>query len=502
MSFNNTVRNVPKLKFMDQQQIDKIHEATLDILEQTGVWIDHEEALELLEKNGARIDRNNNRVYFPRDLVLEQIKLIPKSWEWMAKDPEKAITLDAETVCFTPSVGLQLFDYETKQSKTPTRKEFYDHIRVTTALKNVDGMICFPLWGFENVPQAMCMIESMAAKLRISDKPQMEGSTTDDYKFIIEMAEATNQNVIMLVNPVAPLKLDSDTINKIFFIEDHGQPYHIAAGPSAGVSAPITVAGYIASHNAILLATMVLGQLYKPGSPMLAGGFMFVSNMKTLNPSFGDLGNSLGGAVFNQMWNYYGIPCSGITGAFTSSKDMDYQAGYEETFGLLSDVLSGANVNMYSGGIYAELTESTEKLILDDDVIGMAKRYIQGVEISDESLALETIDAVGPAPGTYVGEEHTLDHLYDDTYIPLAADRDDIPTWVESGMKGAYGKAQAIKEEILAKPIVNVLSDEEEAKLEAILQKAREYYRAAGMISDEEWELYQKDLNSPGYPFA
>lgn len=497
-------KQFPYLRMLSEKQVEDIHKATMDVLMTTGVRMDSDKALDILEKAGATVDRAEHRVRIPENMVTDALANTPHELFVKARNPENSLNMvPGKTTYFMNSCGFDLHDPETGTNFTPSRKEFYDYVRLIDAMPNVDLQDCFPTWGFAKVPQCMRLLESNAAKLRVSDKAMMEGTVLDNYKFIIEMAEATDQDILQLVNPLSPLTYTETVIEQMFYTADHDQPYHLCPGPVAATNAPCTVAGLLAEENAVILAGIVLAQLYKPNTRLWVGSLTLATNMASLAPCFGDVLNSIAEAGFVQIWNdYYRIPCWTSASAWTNSKRVDYQAGYELTLGMLVGVLSGSNMVSYQGGLTAELSVCVEKLLVDDDVAGMVKRLMQGIEVSEDTLALETIDEVGPMPGSFITTEHTLDFWEMDTYLPKVADRTGYEQWMKAGMPTAVDHAKDRKKQILDSFEDKKLTDEQEKAIEDILQKAREYYRANGTITDEEWAIYQEDLNSPNYPYA
>jgi len=227
-----------------------------------------------------------------------------------------------------------------------------------------------------------------------------------------------------------------------------------------------------------------------------------MQDMRTGSPAFGAIGNSLDEVVFNQMWRKYGVPTWSSSSAWTSSKQIDFQSGYEQAMGAIICGLSGASCILLQGGFTAELTAHPVKAILDDDIAGMVGRFLQGVEICDQTLAVEVINEVGPIPGFFLNRAHTRQWWKKEQFVPKVADRLPLAEWVKAGKKKAIDHARERMEEILSTHTPKPLPPEQEQAVEDILKDARQYYRRKGTISDEEWTLYQKDLNSPNYPYA
>jgi len=214
------------------------------------------------------------------------------------------------------------------------------------------------------------------------------------------------------------------------------------------------------------------------------------------------LENSLHELIFNQLWRRYRIPCWSSSCAWTSSKDIDYQAGYETAMAALTCGLSGANVIYFQGGLTNQMTLSPVKMILDDEVAGMIGRLLKGVTVTDETLAVDIIDQVIPNPGHFLTTDHTFNWWKQEQFLPTLSDRRSYDKWIESGSKRALDHAREKMEHVIQSYNQEGLPDHQEAAVEDILEDARQYYKKKGLITDDEWQLYQEDLNSPNYPYA
>jgi len=155
------------------------------------------------------------------------------------------------------------------------------------------------------------------------------------------------------------------------------------------------------------------------------------------------------------------------------------------------------------GAVYAELTFSPIQAILDNDIADMIGRFLDGVEVSDETMAIDLINEVGPIPGFYLNKAHTRNWWHKEQFVPKAADRLTYPEWMKTGRKNCIDYAKERMEEILATHKVSPpLTPSQEEDIERILAEARQYYRKKGLISDGEWKIYMKDLKSPNYPYG
>jgi trimethylamine--corrinoid protein Co-methyltransferase len=496
-------RNLKILDVLSQSQVEQIHLGTLEVLQRTGVKFHDEKALDILAQHGCQVDAANKLVRIPEKLVMDCLSKCPDSFIVKAREPENSCQMTSgKTSYIAPSPNLKSVDLDTWEPKEPTREEFYNYVRVIDSLPNADLQTCFPFFGFTKVPQYMRILESNAAKLRVSTKAQWEGTLGDNYKWNIEMARVTDQDIMQLANPTAPLTFFKETIDHVYYYTEKKVPFSFCSGPMLGASGPATIAGSLVVNNADALAGIIFAQLLSPGSRVWVGSMLMSLDMKTCVPIFGDVGNFLCDAAFNQMWRHYKIPCFGTASAWSSSKTIDYQAGYEMAMALLIEALSGASCMTFFGGITAELVGHPVKAILDDDIAGIVKRFLLGVDVSEETMALDLIHQIGPVPGNFLGEEHTRDWWRKETYIPRVADRSNLNVWLQTGKNKAIDYARQRMEEILQTHKIKLLPANQENAIEDILNEARRYYRERGLISDDEWKIYQGDIHSPNYPYA
>jgi trimethylamine--corrinoid protein Co-methyltransferase len=269
-----------------------------------------------------------------------------------------------------------------------------------------------------------------------------------------------------------------------------------------GGTGPATIAGSAVVNTAELMAGVTLIQLIKPGARTLVTDFVMQQEMRTGSPAFGAIGNSLYQVVFNQIWQNYGIPTKSSPSGISYSKKIDFQCGYEKALSALIAALSGINLIYLHGGIYGELTFHPLQAILDDDIAGMIGRFVEGIEVSDQTLALDLINQVGPIPGMYLDKSHTREWWKKEQFIPKAADTLTYPEWKREGKKSCLKRAKERMDNILATYESTPFNPEQEDILENILQEAREYYRNNKMISDEDWDAYNEDIKSANYPYA
>ncbi len=503
MARTGTKSVFPYLNILDERALQDVQNGVYDVLKDTGVVVKSQKMRSTLKDYGCRVDDNLERVYFDKEILDKALSDAPKGFEIKARCEENNVILSpGKTTQFINACGTTYFSVKDRASRLPSRKEFYDYIRLLDALPNIDFQNCFPFFGFDKVPECMKLLESVAAKYRVSGKAQIEGTVFDNYIFSTDMAKAMGTDLCQIVNSAAPLTYFEETADQIYNYAEAGLPFHFAAGPTRGLTSPMGSAGSVISNNAEGLAGLVMAQAVCPGSRVWMNSMIMTPDMSTGKPAFGDIGNSITDMAFNQYWRVLGIPCWSNAASWTSAKEIDYQSGYEQTMALLTQVLSGSTVVSYQGGMYAELYACPEKAVIDDDIVGMTKRLLQGIDTSEEGLAVELIHEIGPMPGTFMDTDETLFGWRDECYVPAVGSRESYTDWQVNGRQGIVEKASEKVRAILEKHNAPELSKENESALEDILQEARKYYYKKGLISEEEWKIYQEDICSSEYPFA
>ena len=496
------IRNLHPLEILTEEQIELIHKDTLDVLQKTGVRFESERALKLFKENGCEIDMDKKIVKFQPWLVEECLRKCPSSFQIKGRGINSELSFGGNVSHFLPFPGKDTIDLQTWEPRVPTRKEFYDTVKIMDALDTVHYTGSYVPWfGFKNVPAVMQMLEGDAANFRNSTLPLHCNYGNDCEVFAIRMAKALGAINLGVVAVSPPLTYQEDSCISAFRNIEAGFPLYIQSGATYGATAPVTTAGATVTNNAELMAGVVLAQLIKPGTGVLVSDFGFPQNMRSGYPVFGRIESSIHQVVFNQIWRRYKIPIGNHSTGVSNSKKIDYQCGYEKTTSCLLSLLSGANEIGFHGCVYGELSFHPIQLILDDDVVGMIARLLEGVEVNDETLAIDVINRVGPIPGTYLIEEHTRKLWKKAQFIPKSADSLTYHEWREANKKDCIEYAKERMEKIIETYKPELLSNGEEEAIENILKEAREYYRKKGLISDKEWDAYKEDLKSPGYPY-
>jgi trimethylamine--corrinoid protein Co-methyltransferase len=250
------------------------------------------------------------------------------------------------------------------------------------------------------------------------------------------------------VNANSPLRFDERMLGALIVYARHGQPTIITPFILAGAMSPVTMAAALAQQNAEALAGIALTQLVNPGSPVIYGGFTTNVDMQNGSPAFGTPEGALALLCGAQLARHYGLPYRG-SGGLNNAKVPDAQAAYETQKSLWPAVMAHANLILHSAGwLEAGLVCSLEKFILDVEGLAMMHRFLAGVEISEETLALDAIAAVGPG-GHHFGTAHTLARYRDAFYMPIVSDRQNYGEWKENGALDAAQRAHKVAHQLL-----------------------------------------------------
>ena len=365
-----------------------------------------------------------------------------------------------------------------------TMEENDQGVLISDALNTIDIFPSYtPYFEVEGVEPVMLCPTSLASRIRFTSKPSRGAQATDTYIFETQLAQAVGMQIFGVCEAAAPLSYPEDAINAAFEYAGAGFPVYIAAGSVMGGSAPVTVAGATISNNVELLAVVVLIQCIRPGIGICANDFVTPMDMQSGGFLFGALGVNLHQMAFNQLWGQvYKIPTVNTGAAFSNSKLIDYQAGYEKTHTAMVSALSGANVIVLHGGVTAELAYNPVLSIIDDDVANIIGRTIEGFEVNDETMALELIEQVGPVPGTYLNKTHTRVNWKKEYFVPEVADRLSYSEWLKQGRKSTIDRAKERMAEILAAHKPDPITPEQDRDIDRILEDARRHYRKKGLM--------------------
>lgn len=476
-------RKLKSLQILTNEELETIHRGTLDVLETTGVTFEHNQTLQLFADHGCQVEFSKKRVRIPGWLVEDCLRKAPTSFALKARDAKHNIRIGGNTLYFSNSMGMSTVELDTWQPRTPTWEENVNAVKVLDSLETVHYIAPYtPYMEIEGVPADMVMLEGMANKLRMSSKVVASAYQMDSEIFAIKMAKVVGTDLLGAVSVSSPLTYGESDCQVIYRWIEAGFPFCIGSGAIMGGSAPATIAGSTITNNVECIAGIVLAQLIKPGTGVMVADFVHPMDMARGHPAFGAVECALHGAIFTQVFRKYGLPTSQWYG-FGSGKKTDFQSGYERSMMALLAAMAGTNVIELHGAIHGELTWHPVQAVIDEDVAGWIGRFIEGVAVNDETLAVDLIEEVGPIPGFYLDKEHTRKWWRREQFIPRVADREAYQKWLEADKrKDTIALAKARVEEIIAKYEPKPLTPEQDKEIDEILEEARSYYREKGLM--------------------
>ena len=375
-----------KLEVLNQIEIEKIHETTLELLYEVGIKVESNEALELFEMNGAKVDKTTNFVHIPENLVVDSLKKVPKSFSLYGPDGSYKANIDTKSSIFA-TMGAAVNKYapsSKKQIVKTTLKDAIDHIRVINELDHINCSHV-DVWPHD-VPFTELHYHTIYNWAQYGFKPYGMScygrvASLDMIKMLSIIVNGFDNlkdkpRLIGIFNPLSPLCLPKILLNGLFIFAKFNQPLLISAATSAGSTSPVTLAGTLVQANMEVLSSIILTQLINPGTPVLYGSTNTISDPFTGNVAYGSIEFSLITIASAQMAHYYKIPSKG-SGCLTDSKSFDIQNGLERFISLFSAIASGHNYITCAGTYESLLSEALELLIIDDEFIGLTQNYLK-----------------------------------------------------------------------------------------------------------------------------
>jgi trimethylamine---corrinoid protein Co-methyltransferase len=461
-----------QVRCLSDEQVTLLHEASLEIMFRTGMRFYLQEALDLFRKAGADVS-DGNLVRVPPHLVEWALRTVPKSITVFDQKGRRAMTLGGFRTYYGPgSDCMYLYDLVTGERRRAVLEDTARAVRLVDALPNLDFIMSMFLPS--DVPEAAYERHQMALMLQESTKPivyvGMEASST---VYATEMAAAVAGGlealqrypfIINYVNAASAFRHNEESLARLFYAAERNLPTIYAPGKIRGTLAPMTLPGAMAVGNAGHLAGLVLSQLKREGSPFLrsnpAGDALDMRSMVSLYAA------PDGAAHGWDLAHHYGIPTFGIGGC-SDAKVLDGQAAAEAALTLFDNALNGVNLVHDVGYLDCATTGSLELIVLCDELIGWLRHYLCRLEISEETLALDLIHAIGP-DGNFVESRHTLEHVRE-SWAPRLLDRRNYQRWAADGAQTLQQRANQKVQEILQSHRAERLPQDVEAALAAIV---------------------------------
>lgn len=457
------------------QQVEEIHGASLEILEEVGLLVHNPKARQVFGQHGCLVDDETGRVRFPRTVVEEFRQMIPPKFTFYARDPQYDRTLpDDGPVIVTGSSAPNLIDPATGCERRSTSEDIARIAHLIDALSGYDVFSISTL--AEDAPPGQFTLSRVYPAVKNCRKP-VRSTVVDaedagkvlELVYLIAGSEAAYREHPFLThhfNPVvSPLTMDVASTEMVMYFAERGLPVYGSYVPNAGLTSPMTLAGTVAQGNAEFLAAAVLLEMVKPGTPQIYATLPTVADMRSGAYASGGIECGMLHMAFAQMARFYGVPSGGYIG-LTNSKINDAQSGWETGMSTVAGVLGGADMLNMGGLLNALMVFDFAKAVIDDEIALMLKRMKRGLEFSRENLALEVVREVGPG-GTFLTHDHTLQHMKKAGLLTRIADRNARDVWASKGGLDAQGRALLRAREILNRGNPAVFASEVDEKVRA-----------------------------------
>ncbi|GIK98850.1 MAG: methyltransferase [Alphaproteobacteria bacterium] len=438
--------------------LEAIHDASMRLLETQGLEFLSPRAQDILAANGAEVDRATNTVRFDRALVLDWVAKAPRQFTLHARNPAHDVVIGGEHVAFCAVSSAPNVSDLDRGRRPGSYADFADLLRLAQSFNVIHLASGYPVEPID-LPPATRHLDAYEAFITLTDKvwqPSAIGATRIEDGIAMnalargltreELAE--KPGLLTVVNTNSPLRVDGAMLDGLMAMSAAGQAVIVTPFTLSGAMSPATLAGALAQQNAEALAVIAFAQMVRPGAPVLYGGFTSNVDMKTGAPAFGTPEYSRAAIAGGQLARRYGLPYRSSNACAANA--VDAQAAYESEMSLWGAILGHANLIKHGAGwMEGGLVASFEKLVVDVELLQMMSEFLQPIEVSADTLALDAIAEVGPG-GHFFGAAHTLARYETAFYAPMVSDWRNFETWREAGGQSAAQRANAIWKQVLA----------------------------------------------------
>ncbi|MDP1545175.1 MAG: trimethylamine methyltransferase family protein [Anaerolineales bacterium] len=458
---------------LTQEQVGKIHDASLEILEEVGLKVRYEPARALFKKHGCSVEEE--RVKFPRAVVEKYRKMVPPSFTFYGRDPkfDKTIPQDSPVIV-TASSAPDIIDPVTGQER---RAESKDIARIAHLINELPGYDIFSISTLaDDAPADQFTISRLYPSIKYCLKP-IRVTTTDmkDTLSIMELAylvaggeEAYKAHPFLTHHycpVVSPLTMDNLSTENVMFFAKEGLPVYPTIVPNAGLTSPMSMAGTLVQGNAEFLSALVLMEMVKEGTPTIYATLGTVADMRSGAYTSGAIECGMLHMAYAQLARFYDVPAGGYVG-LTNAKLNDTQAGYETGMSGVAGLLGGMDMFNIGGLIDALKTFDFAKAVIDDEVAQMLKRLKRGISFSEEDLGLNLIKEIGPG-GSFIVAKHTISRMKTEAVMTKIADRDARSIWEKKGATDTHARAMKKAKDIMSNNTAPLISPEVDGKIQS-----------------------------------
>jgi trimethylamine---corrinoid protein Co-methyltransferase len=462
-------------EFLSNEEVIRIHEASIEILEDVGILVHNEKAREIYARHGCLVNSETGIVKFSGDLVEQYRKAFVPTFSFKGRDPQFDRTIpNDKPLIVTGSSAPNIIDPKTGKERRAISSDLANIAFLINELPGFDVFSTSTLAA--DAPEGQFSLSRSYPALKNCLKPVRTNTPSMkdllqilELGFIVADSKAAYQERPLITHHccpvISPLTMDVESTEAVMYLTANRFPAYATIVPSAGSSAPMTLTGTLVLGNAEFLATNLLTQMIRPETPIIYAVLPTVTDMRSGAYAPGGIENGMLHMAFSQMARFYGVPSGGYVGQ-TNSQLNDSQAGYETGMNTTGALMAGASLFNMGGLLGGLMAFDFAKAVLDNEIALMLKRIEQGMEFSEENLALDLIKEIGPG-GTYLDKKHTRDRMRTTGLMPKIANRDLRSTWEKNGALDAHTRALKEAERILSKHNPAVLPADIDAKIQA-----------------------------------
>jgi len=476
----------PRLKFLNHETIERVVAEAYDLLNDPGVRVHSDRALRLLAEHGADVDFEAQVACIPADLARQAVETAPSSFHLYDADGNPVVHYGGDDVQFDPgSAAIEILDHGAIHSRAPVTADCVRFVKLADGLDALDAVATSLVCA--DVPRGIADLYRLYLVLLHTGKPVVTGAfaveTWEVMKDMLvavvggEESLAEKPRAVFDVCPSPPLLWSEITCENLMDCARYWIPAELVSMPLTGATGPATLLGAVVQHAAECLSGVTIHQLVNPGAPIVWGGSPAAFDMRTGTTPMGAIETMMIDCSYAEVGKYLGLPTHAYLG-MSDSKVVDGQCGFESGIGAVLGALAGVNMISGPGMLDFESCFSLEKLVIDAEIVGMAKRLVAGMVERETPLALEIVRQVGHA-GNFLTTEHTRRWFREELFIPgPVVDRDFRRDWEAKGGLDVTERAHRRVEEIIAAYEPKELSPGVVRELEAITLRAAQ---AAGL---------------------
>lgn len=462
-------------ELLSQEEVRQIHEASLEILEQVGLQVKNENALRKFKGYGCRIESNTQTVRIPRKIVESLLEYVPPNFTFYARDPsfDRTIPVDSPVIS-SSSAAPNILDPQTGDVR---RARSDDIARIAYLINELPGYdnISISVTA-DDAPEDQFSLSRFYPALKHCLKPVMGSAPSlEEYPSLKKLGVMIAGNekkfrerpfmTFIYCALLSPLTLDQESTEKLLRYTEDEMPSFGVVAPTAGVSAPFTLAGTLAVANAEFLAQTVLEQIVKAGKPTIYCALPTATDIRMGDYAPGAIETGILVMGCAQMARYYKVPSGGFIGQ-TNAKANNAQSGFETGMSSMAALLAGFDLFFLGGLLDSLMIFDYPKAVIDNEIALMLKQTKRGLNFNSENLALDVIKDVGPG-GMFMDIDHTFERMNNTALLTQIADRSPWNQWEAQGKPSPQGTAMEQVYQILSRDNPAVFSPDLDARIQA-----------------------------------